>query len=606
MVDSSDIRLANRKSGPEEQQDAGDSDDRPLQVDGPRKIHAFKNPDGTINRPWQSDASGKVRFAGITEESLDFTDEEIDLVIKPALDILGLDRVRDYCSEDLLYRCVRGYNNNAPNTDKWKQCGVDFGNHVGAVVEGLDCIMEFRSRDEVQANSLLSRRLPKNETFHELWPMSITGTDVHGHVIQCERLSDIATVGVAQAFERQELLLHITQRQEAVQIIQTKESMRRSSEGGERTYKHVHVIDLQGLSIFQFYKMKNTVLPVFKHLGDQFPNTLWKLFAINSPSVFSTIWGIVKKFIDPETAAKVNILSVSETTEVKRFQEAGIPLDQLPSWVTGGTSTTVTSLKDALEECLREGVSGTQRPVDSVYYPKLPASILDRVNGGRAVPSACSSPRAPAEENQSYEPSTQQNRALVHRASDPVVAVDVTKPLRAPSSSTNHRMHAWLGSLITAVVIFGLAVTGSVVTVGKYQAANPVQVNARVGQIGNLLPLDQMTTVVANAWSSLVLSSFPPCATAMKYQETGDTQTAVKASTKAKKEKKNAAAAAAAAAVKAPATISSAEVGVGSSDATVMVLGYEVDFAAFAAVDAAFVDNKHKTKTEMLSETPGP
>lgn len=97
----------------------------------------LKASDGSINRPWPVDG-GKVRWSGITEESLDLTEDELDLVVLPAIELLQYDRVMKMCSEDLLLRCTRGYTNNHPDTKRFQACVPNVGNHVAALAEALD------------------------------------------------------------------------------------------------------------------------------------------------------------------------------------------------------------------------------------------------------------------------------------------------------------------------------------------------------------------------------------------------------------------------------------------------------------------------------------
>lgn len=147
-----------------------------------RKIHPLKNADGSINDAWPRDAGGKIRFKGILCESAELTEKEADVVLKPVFDILGRDKVRQHCSYDLLLRCVRGYVNNTPDDKKWQALIPQFGAHVASIAEGMSRVIDFRSRSDVQADGLLSRRLPNSDEFHRMWPMCISGYDVHGHI----------------------------------------------------------------------------------------------------------------------------------------------------------------------------------------------------------------------------------------------------------------------------------------------------------------------------------------------------------------------------------------------------------------------------------------
>lgn len=224
----------------------------------------LKNSDGSINRPWPVDG-GKVRWQGVTEESLDLTNDEMDLVVLPAIELLEYNRVMKLCSEDLLLRCVRGYTNNHPDTKRFQACVPNVGNHVAALAEALDRILSCRNDEHVQADKLLTRRLVNNDKFHQYWPQTMSGIDSHGHYIMCERITNIDFGSIPNYFSLDEFLVHISQRAEAFQLMQSKESLKRLAAGKTRAYKHVHIVDLSGITFWQFMKIKSTLLPVFKH-----------------------------------------------------------------------------------------------------------------------------------------------------------------------------------------------------------------------------------------------------------------------------------------------------------------------------------------------------
>ena len=108
---------------------------------------------------------------------------------------------------------------------------------------------------------------------------------------------------------------------------------------------------------------------------------------------------MAQNFIDPETAAKVNILSIAETAAAgPRFAEAGIPLDSLPPWVARGTSRSNRSLREVVDQCLEEGMAKhaaansaatsmggspatAVSPLDAYFYPPLPGPLLEAMRG---------------------------------------------------------------------------------------------------------------------------------------------------------------------------------------------------------------------------------
>ena len=61
----------------------------------------------------------------------------------------------------------------------------------------------------------------------------------------------------------------------------------------------------------------------------------YKMFIINSPWIFRTVWAAISPFIHPITKAKIKILG-GESKYMPELAKAGIPMDQVPSGI-GGT-----------------------------------------------------------------------------------------------------------------------------------------------------------------------------------------------------------------------------------------------------------------------------
>jgi phosphatidylinositol/phosphatidylcholine transfer protein len=91
------------------------------------------------------------------------------------------------------------------------------------------------------------------------------------------------------------------------------------------------ILDLKGVGLLQFWKVQ-------KYVGDaaeigqlRYPECMGKFFIINAPFGFSTVWNIIKGWLDPVTVAKISILG-SDYESVLRAQ---IPPENLPSDIGG-------------------------------------------------------------------------------------------------------------------------------------------------------------------------------------------------------------------------------------------------------------------------------
>jgi hypothetical protein len=153
-----------------------------------------------------------------------------------------------------------------------------FSPHVGAAAEALFKIYEWRTRVDVQANTILERHLDGANDFHAKWPCILNGVDKYGHVIFSERVAQINTTALMTRFTINDILLLRTQVQEQFQRSTVEEGARRSVMLG----RHTHLIDLAGTSLFEFYRVSSRLKPLFGLLQEQYPGREKNLSQLNT------------------------------------------------------------------------------------------------------------------------------------------------------------------------------------------------------------------------------------------------------------------------------------------------------------------------------------
>jgi len=94
------------------------------------------------------------------------------------------------------------------------------------------------------------------------------------------------------------------------------------------------ILDLQGVSISNFYRVKDYVSAATSIGQDRYPETMGKFYIINAPWAFSAVWSIVKPWLDEVTVSKIDILG--STYQEKLLTQ--IPAENLPKDL-GGTCT---------------------------------------------------------------------------------------------------------------------------------------------------------------------------------------------------------------------------------------------------------------------------
>ncbi|XP_057449347.1 phosphatidylinositol/phosphatidylcholine transfer protein SFH12-like isoform X2 [Lotus japonicus] len=95
------------------------------------------------------------------------------------------------------------------------------------------------------------------------------------------------------------------------------------------------ILDVQGVGLKSFNKhARELVTRIQKVDGDNYPETLNRMFIINAGSGFRILWNTVKSFLDPKTTAKINVLGNKYDTKLLEIIDAS----ELPEFL-GGTCT---------------------------------------------------------------------------------------------------------------------------------------------------------------------------------------------------------------------------------------------------------------------------
>lgn len=244
-------------------------------------------------------------------------------------------------SYNTVIRFIRGFAHEKPREEKTLQ-----------MIE--NCL---KWREELKVDELA--REPYGERFkrfQQLWPAGFHGISKQGHPIYVERPGKIDPDKVWSEFKWEEVRnFHIKMMEDLVAL---KEGI--TERTGELCYKHVVIMDLEGLGLNIMREKLYGPIKELLHI-DQFyyPETLHTMVICNAPWLFKAVWAIVSPWIDPITKSKI--------LWGKDNLEKVMDKDQIPAFLKGGC-------KCADGKCLQEPfIDGKGNPLPPLRrVPDLP------------------------------------------------------------------------------------------------------------------------------------------------------------------------------------------------------------------------------------------
>ncbi|KAJ3129326.1 cytosolic factor, phosphatidylinositol/phosphatidylcholine transfer protein [Nowakowskiella sp. JEL0407] len=71
------------------------------------------------------------------------------------------------------------------------------------------------------------------------------------------------------------------------------------------------ILDLKGVKLSEFNNVRKIVQKLSQIAQDYYPETLGRMFIINAPTLFTTIWAVIRNFLDENTLNKISLIGSS-------------------------------------------------------------------------------------------------------------------------------------------------------------------------------------------------------------------------------------------------------------------------------------------------------
>ncbi|KAI3755573.1 hypothetical protein L1987_55376 [Smallanthus sonchifolius] len=184
---------------------------------------------------------------------------------------------------------------------------------------GADTIMEdfdFKEKEEVM----------------QYYPQGHHGVDKDGRPVYIERLGLVDATKLMQATTLERYIKY-----HVMEFERTFSDKFPACSIAAKTHvdQSTTILDVQGVGLKSMNKSARDLIQSLQNIdGNNYPETLCRMYIINAGSGFRLLWNTVKTFLDPKTTSKINVLGNKFQSKLLEIIEAS----ELPEFL-GGTCT---------------------------------------------------------------------------------------------------------------------------------------------------------------------------------------------------------------------------------------------------------------------------
>ncbi|CAE6386060.1 unnamed protein product [Rhizoctonia solani] len=169
----------------------------------------------------------------------------------------------------------------------------------------------------------------EKEQVNKFYPQYYHKMDKDGRPVYIERLGSVNVTELAKVTTEERQLQNLVLEYERFLHERLPAC---SAAAGAPVETSCTILDLKGVGISSFFSVKDYVMKASAIGQNYYPETMGKFYIINTPFMFSTVWNVIKPWLDPVTVAKISIPSSSATEKELLAQ---IPKENLPADLGG-------------------------------------------------------------------------------------------------------------------------------------------------------------------------------------------------------------------------------------------------------------------------------
>jgi hypothetical protein len=192
------------------------------------------------------------------------------------------------------------------DSEKWRK------EYAGVGVEELVRTFDYKERPEV----------------FQYYPQYYHKTDKDGRPVYIEQLGNVDLTALKKITSEDRMIQNLVCEYEKMADPRLPACSRKS---GYLLETSCTIMDLKGVGIGKAMSVKDYLGRVSAISQNYYPERLGKLYVINAPWGFSSVFSIVKGFLDPVTASKIHILGSGYEKELL----AQVPAENLPKQFGG-------------------------------------------------------------------------------------------------------------------------------------------------------------------------------------------------------------------------------------------------------------------------------